>query len=91
MWHANPVTFLNENPVVGYSKLKTCVRLFFWSGQSFTTPGLTPSGSFKAAEVRYTDVSQIDQDALTAWLAEAREVQWDYKNITRNKGRLTRL
>jgi len=27
IWHAHPVWFLDGNPVVGYSKLKSCVRL----------------------------------------------------------------
>jgi len=31
VWHAHPVWFLDGNPVVGYSKLKGCVRLLFWS------------------------------------------------------------
>jgi len=35
IWHAHPVWFLDGNPIVGYSKLKDCVRLLFWSGQSF--------------------------------------------------------
>src|SRR5690606_35132697 len=35
IWHAHPVWFLEGNPIVGYSKLKNCVRLLFWSGQSF--------------------------------------------------------
>ncbi|HEY6978198.1 MAG TPA: hypothetical protein VH396_17980 [Chitinophagaceae bacterium] len=35
IWHAHPVWFLDGNPVVGYSKLKDCIRLLFWSGQSF--------------------------------------------------------
>ena len=49
MWHAHPVWFLDGNPVVGYSKLKDCVRLLFCSGQSFAQPGLKPEGKFKAA------------------------------------------
>jgi hypothetical protein len=28
---------------------------------------------------------------LARWLDEARDVQWDYKNIVRRKGRLERL
>lgn len=32
VWHAHPVWFLDGNPIVGYSKLKTCIRLLFWSG-----------------------------------------------------------
>lgn len=91
IWHAHPVWFLDGNPVTGYSKLKACVRLLFWSGQSFETPGLKPEGTFKAAEARYTAPEQIDKDLLRRWLAESRTVQWDYKNIVKRKGRLERL
>ena len=35
VWHGHPVWFLESNPIVGYSKLKSCVQLLFWSGQSF--------------------------------------------------------
>ena len=35
IWHAHPVWFIEGNPIVGYSKLKDCIRLLFWSGQSF--------------------------------------------------------
>lgn len=35
IWHAHPVWFVDGNPIVGYSKRKGCVRLLFWSGQSF--------------------------------------------------------
>ncbi len=91
IWHAHPVWFLDGNPIVGYSKLKSCVRLLFWSGQSFEAEGLTPEGSFKAAEARYAGVEQVDLEKLKQWLAEAREVQWDYKNLVRRKGQLERL
>lgn len=91
IWHAHPVWFLDGNPVAGYSKLKGGIRLLFWSGQGFETPGLSPEGTFKAAEKRYTAPDQIDLDALERWLREARTVQWDYKNIVKRKGRLERL
>ncbi len=91
VWHAHPVWFLDGNPVVGYSKLKDCVRLLFWSGQSFETLGLAPEGKFKAAEARFTSAEQVDVDRLRQWLSECREVQWDYKNLVRRKGRLERL
>lgn len=91
IWHAHPVWFLEGNPVAGYSKLKSCVRLLFWSGQSFVTPGLQPEGKFKAAEARYTSPEQVDVGLLRKWLAESREVQWDYKNIVKRKGKLERL
>jgi len=91
IWHAHPVWFLDGNPIVGYSKLKNCVRLLFWSGQSFKEKGLEKEGTFKAAEARYTAVDQVDTEKLGRWLAEARDVQWDYKNLTRRKGQLERL
>jgi hypothetical protein len=91
VWHAHPVWFLDGNPVVGYSKLKDSVRLLFWSGQSFATPGLKPEGKFKAAEARYAAADQVDAESVQRWLAEAREIQWDYKNLVRRKGKLERL
>ena len=91
IWHAHPVWFLEGNPIVGYSKLKACVRLLFWSGQSFEADGLETEGKFKAAEKRYTAPEQIDRTELERWLAEARTVQWDYRNIVKRKGRLERL
>jgi hypothetical protein len=91
IWHGHPVWFLDGNPVVGYSKMKSCVRLLFWSGQSFEEEGLTKEGSFKAAEVRYTAADQVDLEKLKRWLTKARDIQWDYKNIVRRKGQLERL
>lgn len=91
IWHAHPVWFLDGNPIAGYSKLKSCIRLLFWSGQSFAAPGLSPEGTFKAAERRYVTLADLDRAALRAWLAEARVVQWDYCNLIRRKGRLERI
>ena len=91
IWHAHPVWFLDGNPVVGYSKLKNCVRLLFWSGQSFEEDNLKNEGSFKAAEARYTAVEQVDVEDLKRWLVKAEAIQWDYKNIVKRKGRLERL
>ncbi|HRJ35485.1 MAG TPA: hypothetical protein PK610_05835, partial [Flavobacteriales bacterium] len=35
IWHAHPVWFIDENPIVGYSKQKKGIRLMFWSGADF--------------------------------------------------------
>lgn len=96
IWHRHPVWFLDGNPIVGYSKLKSpqpggCIRLLFWSGQSFDEPGLADEGSFKAAEARYTSVDQIKAGELKRWLAKAVKIQWDYKNIVKRRGKLLRL
>lgn len=91
IWHAHPVWFYDGNPVAGYDKLKNCVRLLFWSGQSFDEPDLLPEGKFKAAEARYTSADQINARDLKRWLGKAKDIQWDYKNIIKRKGVLVRL
>jgi hypothetical protein len=91
IWHRHPVWFLDGNPIVGYDKLKNCVRLLFWSGQSFEEGGLSNEGSFKAAEARYTDVEQVNTKLLKRWLKKSERIQWDYKNIVKRKGVLERL
>lgn len=91
LWHGHPVWFLADNPIVGYSKLKGGVRLLFWSGQSFQEPGLSNTGTFKAAEARYSNASEIHIDDLARWLAKSQTIQWDYKNIVKRKGKLERL
>lgn len=92
IWHAHPVWFLEGNPIVGYSKLKDCIRLFFWSGISFEEEKLQPgTGKFKDASIRYTSADQINRDDLKRWLEKSKTIQWDYKNIIKRKGRLERL
>lgn len=91
LWHGAPVWFLDGNPVAGYNVLKDSVRLLFWSGQSFDEPGLQNEGSFKAAEVRYTDIDQVNTDDVQRWLDKSQRIQWDYKNIVKRKGHLERL
>ena len=91
IWHGHPVWFLDGNPVVGYSKLKTSVRLLFWSGQSFDEDGLQNEGKFRAADARFTSAKEIKVRDLTRWLRKSRDIQWDYKNIVKRKGVLERL
>lgn len=91
VWHGGPVWFLKGNPIVGYWVRKGRVQLLFWSGQSFDEPGLKSEGKFKAAEVSYTRLEEIDHSALQRWLATSRHIQWDYKNIVKRRGRLERI
>lgn len=91
IWHGHPVWFLKGNPTVGYSKLKDCIRLMFWSGADFDEPKLNPgTGKFKDASIRYTEVDQINSEDLQRWLEKATRIQWDYENIYKRKGKLVR-
>jgi hypothetical protein len=92
IWHAHPVWFLDGNPIVGYSKQKAGIRLMFWSGADFGEEGLDVVGQkFKDASVFYNAVAEVRMVDLRRWLKKAKEIQWDYKNIVRRKGRLERL
>ena len=92
IWYAHPVWFLDSNPIVGYSKQKAGIRLMFWSGESFEEENLkSGTGKFKDASIIYTLVEQIKVKDLKRWLKKSKEIQWDYKNIVKRKGRLERL
>lgn len=92
VWHAHPVWFLDGNPTVGYSRQKPGIRLMFWSGADFEEAGLSVVGrKFRDASVFFNDISQVDVPDLRRWLVKAREIQWDYRNLVRRKGRLERL
>jgi hypothetical protein len=92
IWHSHPVWFLDGNPTVGYSKQKKGIRLLFWSGADFEEEKLNVRGSkFKDASIFYNKVTDIHLDELTNWLRKSREIQWDYKNIVKRKGKLERL
>ncbi len=92
IWHRHPVWFLDGNPIVGYSKLKAGIRLMLWSGASFEESQLEPgTGKFKDASVTYTDPEAVKAKDLKRWLKKAADIQWDYKNIVKHKGKLARL
>ena len=92
IWHRHPVWFLDGNPIVGYSKLKDCIRLMFWSGISFNEELLKPgTGKFKDTSIRFSNASEVKVSDLKRWLKKSREIQWDYKNIVKRKGKLMPL
>ncbi len=92
IWHRHPVWFLDGNPVAGYSKLKAGIRLMFWSGASFEEEQLQPgTGKFKDASILYTHIDQINSRDLKRWLKKSEDIQWDYKNVIKRKGKLLRL
>lgn len=97
IWHRHPVWFLDGNPIVGYHPIKSpvpSIRLLFWSGQSFDEPLLLPSPPntrFKSAAAHFTTAHDISARDLARWLKKSVQIQWDYKNIVKRKGKLIRL
>jgi hypothetical protein len=86
IWHAIPVWFMGENPVVGFGVTsKKGVNLLFWNGQSLGEPVLKAAGKFKAAQIQYTNASQIDAKALRRWLKKAGTDIWDYAGLRKRK------
>lgn len=49
------------------------------------------TGKFKDASIHIKNVSEIDVKDLRRWLKKAQEIQWDYKNIYKRKGKLIKL
>jgi hypothetical protein len=92
IWHAHPVWFINDNPIVGYSKQKKGIRLMFWSGADFEEVQLNVRGSkFKDASIFYNTITDINEKDLKRWLDKSIKIQWDYKNIVKRKGKLERI
>ena len=92
IWHTHPVWFLNGNPIVGYSKQKKGIRLMFWSGADFDEESLNIKGKkFKDASVFFNSVTEVNTNDIIRWLKKSREIQWDYKNIVKRKGKLERI
>jgi|SRR5690554_2940213 len=92
IWHRHPVWFLDGNPIVGYSKQKAGIRLMFWSGADFEEEQLNVRGTkFKDASIFYNSAEEINTQDLKRWLRKSKEIQWDYKNIVKRKGKLERL
>ena len=92
IWHSHPVWFLEGNPIVGYSKQKKGIRLMFWSGADFDEENLkVRDGKFKDASIFYNSEEEIKTTDIKRWLEKSMEIQWDYKNIVKRKGKLERL
>lgn len=92
IWHGAPVWFVDDNPLTGYEVLKSgVVKLLFWSGQSFDEGTLHADGKHKAASFSYNSKDDVNVDDLKRWLEKSQKIQWDYKNLAKNKGELKRL
>lgn len=92
IWHAHPVWFIEENPIVGFSKQKRGMRLMFWSGSDFEEENLSVRGEkFKDASIFYQSVDEINLEDLNRWLHKSVQIQWDYKNLVKRKGKLEKL
>ena len=60
IWHAHPVWFLDDNPIVGFSNQKKGIRLMFWSGADFEEEALNIRGQkFKDGSIFYNTISEI--------------------------------
>ena len=86
IYHGIPVWFIAGNPVVGFSVTAAKkVNLLFWNGQEFKESGLEAVGKFKAAQVRFADVEDVDKKKLKKWLKEAGKKIWDYAGMRKKK------
>jgi len=46
---------------------------------------------FKDASIFYNSAEEIITADIKRWIEKSKEIQWDYKNIVKRKGKLERL
>ncbi len=64
----------------------------FWSGADFEEPNLNVVGKkFKDASIFFLHPEEINGEEISRWLKKSRNIQWDYKNIVKRKGKLEKL
>jgi len=64
----------------------------FWSGADFNEENLNIKGKkFKDASKFYNNKLELETNDLIRWLKKSREIQWDYKNLVKRKGKLEKL
>ncbi len=64
----------------------------FWSGADFEEPNLNVVGKkFKDASIFFLHPEEINREEISRWLKKSRNIQWDYKNIVKRKGKLEKL
>src|SRR5690606_36867957 len=82
IWQGHPVWFLDGNPIVGYNKQRTGIRLMCRSGADFDEPLLNVLGQkFKDASIFYNSSSEINKTDHLTWLEKSKSIQRDYKNL----------
>lgn len=91
VWHGHPVWFVEGNPIAGFSEKKAGIEVLFWSGQSFRNAGLKPVGKYQAASLAIDSSETISSFELKSALEQCLSVQWDYKNLVKNRGTLAKL
>jgi len=64
----------------------------FWSGADFEEENLNVRGEkFRDASIFYNSAEEIEITDIKRWIEKSREIQWDYKNLVKRKGKLERL
>ena len=92
IWHWHPVWFLGRQPNSGLQQTKSQCAPDVLEWLSFDVPQLKAgTGKFRDASIINTSANQINTTDLKRWLNKARDIQWDYKNLIKRKGKLERL
>jgi hypothetical protein len=86
LYHGSPAWFIDDNAVVGVSvTAKSGVALLFWNGQAFKDPALIAVGQFKAAQLRFQSVDQVNTKTLRRLLNKAAKNIWDFASIRKQR------
>ena len=78
--------------MVGVSvKAKAGVTLLFWNGQAFKDQSLIPVGQFKAAQLSFQSIGQVNTKTLRRLLKQAGKEIWDFASILKQRAGIARI
>jgi hypothetical protein len=76
LYHGIPVWCVGDEPTIGIKPAKAHLSVLFFRGQRIADPTgtLVASGSFEMASVKLASAGDLDENALRAWVREARRI-----------------
>ena len=76
LYHGIPVWCVGDEPTIGIKPAKAHLSVLFFRGQRIADPTgtLVASGSFEMASVKLASPADLDENALRAWVREARRI-----------------
>jgi hypothetical protein len=66
-------------------KAKAGVTLLFWNGQALEDQSLIPVGQFKAAQISFQTVREVNTKMLHRLLKKAGTEIWDFARIRKQR------
>jgi hypothetical protein len=84
-------TLIDKHLMNAENKIWHSHPVWFLEGNPIVGYSKQKNGKFKDASVFYNSAEEIKTADIIRWLEKSKEIQWDYKNLIKRKGKLERL